>query len=74
MVEDFQTTDIVLAAVLRVSGYELKKIQREGNKGTFFFSDVEKELLQKYDFGNALVEPVAFNASIKSLTTAVKRS
>lgn len=73
MVEEFFTTDIVLAAVLRINGYELKKIVREGNKGTFFFSNVDKDLLQRYDFGHALVEPVAFNTTIKALTTAVKR-
>jgi hypothetical protein len=72
-IENFKTTDIVLAAVLKVNGYELKSITKEGNKGTFYFNNVSKDLLQKYDFGNMMVEPVAFNSAIKTLTTAVKR-
>ena len=69
----FNTSDIVLAAVLRISGQELVSISREGNRGIFNFEDVDEEILRDYDFGNCRVEPVAFNTAIKALTGAVKR-
>jgi hypothetical protein len=71
--ELFSTTDIVLAACLKVKGYTLDRIERTGNKGTFFFADVPEELISKYDLGNMTVEPVAFNNAIKALTTAARR-
>ena len=70
---EFHTTDIVLAAYLRVNGYALNSILKTGNKGTFVFHDVDPALVCEYDWGNAQVEPVAFNNTIKQLTTSVRR-
>ena len=70
---DYSTTDIVLAAYLRVVGCTLKEIQKSGAKGTFIFEGVTEELLRLYDLGQARVEPVQFNYNIKSLTTSVRR-
>ncbi len=69
----FSTTDIVLAAALKVLGYRLMSIDKMNNKGTFFFDGVSDEVLGDYDIGKILVEPVAFNNAIKSLTTAARR-
>lgn len=70
---EHHTTDIVLAAYLRLNGCVLKQISKQGSKGTFIFEDVTEELLRTYDLGQAQVEPVLFNNTIKQLTTSVRR-
>lgn len=71
----YKTTDIVLAASLKVHGFPLANIERVGNtnKGIFIFDDVDDEFITNYDLGKVLVEPVAFNNVIKQLTTSVRR-
>ena len=69
----FKTTDIILAAVLRLIDVELIDIEVIGNKGTFVFANVDSEFLSQYDLGKCTVEPVAFNNMIKQLTTSVRR-
>lgn len=71
--DSFKTTDIILAAVLRLSGADLIDIEIMGNKGTFVFVNVDDELLSRYDLGKCSVEPVAFNNMVKQLTTSVRR-
>ena len=72
---EYKTTDIVLAASLKVHGYSLDNIERVGNtnKGTFVFMDVDDKFITDYDLSKVLVEPVAFNNAIKQLTTSVRR-
>ena len=70
---EYKTSDIVLASYLRLSGHDILRIEKVGLKGTFVFGDIDDELIQTYDFGRARVEPTAFNNTIKSLTTAVRR-
>lgn len=69
----FATFDIVLAATLSIKGYKLLKIELEGKRGSFVFESVPESLILEFDTRNVLVEPQAFNAMIRSLTTAVKR-
>lgn len=69
-----ETQDIVLAATLKVLGYRLDTIQKIGNKGIFFFNDVDESVVNDYDLGNLKVEPVSFNSAIKALTTASRRT
>lgn len=69
----YATQDIVLAAALKVLGYKMDRIEKTGNKGTFFFIDVDQDVLHQFDLGKLLVEPVSFNGAIKSLTTATRR-
>ena len=69
----YKTSDIVLAAFLKLSSCQLVGIDKQGQKGTFIFSGVTEELISTYDFSRALVEPVAFNNAVKSLTTSVRR-
>lgn len=68
-----ETQDIVLAASLKVLGFKLNKIEKEGNRGTFFFEKVQPIIVNDYHLGNVRVEPGAFNSAIKSLTTAARR-
>lgn len=70
---NFETQDIVLAATLKVHGYKLDRIEKTGNKGTFFFIGVDNGVVTDFDTGNCKVEPIAFNNAIKSLTTATRR-
>ena len=69
----FKTSDIILAAVLRLQGHALEEIECVGNKGTFAFSNVNPNFITEYDLGQVLVEPVSFNNTIKQLTTSVRR-
>lgn len=70
---EYRTSDIVLAACLRLNEVELISIEVTGNKGTFVFANVDAEFINDYDLGRRQVEPVAFNNMIKQLTTSVKR-
>lgn len=70
---EYKTTDIVLAAFLRLTGCQMAGIEKQGQKGTFVFNNVDDALVSSYDLGQALVEPVAFNNTIKQLTTSVRR-
>ncbi len=69
----FETTDIVLAAYLKTRGFKLHEIVKNGNKGTFVFTNVDEEIINEYDLGQASVEPKALNYEIKALTTAARR-
>lgn len=69
----YKTSDIVLAAFLKLSGCQMSGIEKQGQKGTFVFDQVADHLITTYDLGKASVEPVAFNNAIKSLTTSVRR-
>lgn len=69
----FSTVDIILAAYLKVKGYRLQNIIRNGNRGTFMFDEIPANVLEEYDLGDALVEPKALNSEVRSLTTATRR-
>lgn len=73
MKTEYKTTDIVLAASLRVHNYKMNSIEVVGNRGTFVFENVDDEFLLQYDLSKCTVEPVAFNNQIKQLTTSVRR-
>ena len=68
-----ETSDICLAASLRVYGYTLQEILKEERRGIFVFVDVDDDIVSKYNLGQLLVEPNAFHAAVKFLTMAVKR-
>jgi hypothetical protein len=73
MNDEFRTTDIVLAAFLRLNSQSMSRIEKIGTKGTFVFKNVPPEMVLAFDLGNAQVEPIAFNNMIKQLTTSVRR-
>lgn len=73
MQTNFSTADIILAAYLKIKGYKLQNIIRNGNRGTFVFDEIPNDVLETYDLGNALVEPKALNNEVRSLTTATRR-
>lgn len=71
--EKFGTTDIVLAAYLKIQGYKMIEILKNGTKGTFVFSGIPDEIIDSYDLGQTLIEPKSLNYEIKALTTAARR-
>ncbi len=71
--QSISTSDIVLAATLKVKGFVLNRIEKNGNKGIFIFDDVDVSVVEDYDLGKCLVEPISFNNAIKALTTATRR-
>lgn len=71
--KQFKTSDILLAASLRVHGYPMVNIEKQGTRGIFVFDDIPDEFIRDYDLNKVQVEPIAFNNFIKSLTTAVRR-
>ncbi len=68
-----ETSDICLAASLRVYGYTLQEILKEERRGIFVFVEVDDDIVSKYNLGQLLVEPNDFHAAVKFLTMAVKR-
>lgn len=73
MKQHVETSDIVLAATLKVKGFRLERIEKDGKRGIFCFADVETRVLNEYNLGQSMVEPQSFNNAIKALTTATKR-
>jgi hypothetical protein len=71
--DKFSTSDIVLASCLKLAGYELDHIDRDGNKGVFVFNAVDQQFIDDVDLGKHKVEPVQFNNTIRHLTTSVRR-
>lgn len=71
--QTISTSDIVLAATLKVKGFVLNRIEKNGSKGIFIFDNVEVSAIEDYDLGKCLIEPIAFNNAIKALTTATRR-
>lgn len=70
---EYKTSDIVLAASLRVHGHKISTILIDNGRGTFVFNAVPDEFLTDYELGKCLVNPVDFNNQIKTLTTSVRR-
>lgn len=70
---EYKTTDIVLAAFLKLNNCVMARIEKQGQRGTFVFETVDPVLVSDYDLGHARVEPVAFNNTVKQLTTSVRR-
>jgi hypothetical protein len=73
IIQEYKTSDIVLASYLCLEGHEVAEIECVGNKGTFVFHQIPQDLIIKFDLGSARVEPISFNTAIRRLTTAVKR-
>jgi hypothetical protein len=71
--EKLETTDIVLAAYLKVQNFRMVEILKNGTKGTFVFVNVPEKIINDYDLGQSRVEPKALNYEIKALTTAARR-
>jgi len=72
MTDNYRTTDIVLAAYLRLNNCILVNIEKQNQQGTFVFSSVSIDQVKQYQLGNAIVEPKMFNNMIKHLSNSVR--
>ena len=72
---EFKTTDIVLASTLIVHKYNLQTIEvaKQSDKGTFVFEQIPESFIDDFYIGNIKVEPIAFNNTIRRLTSSVRR-
>lgn len=73
---DFQTTDLVLAAVLRLNDNEMSHIELTGKgrtRGIFHFKEVDSEFLMDFEHGNVRVEPSEFHSMTRRLTDSIRR-
>ena len=70
---ELHTKDIVLAAYLKCTGHTIVSIDIDKQKGTFIFEIEDNSIIDQFNLGNASVEPVSFNNTIKMLTTACRR-
>lgn len=73
MLSLFRTTDIVLAACLKLEGFLLQRIECRGKQGTFVFADVDPNIIDAFNCGRIVVEPVQFHGMVRQLSTAVVR-
>lgn len=69
----YKTSDIVLAAYLVVSGCNLDRIEKQGQKGTFVFNNVKQDMIDAFNLNKARVEPIRFYNMVRQLTTNVRR-
>ena len=70
--QEYITSDIVLAASLKLSNTPMDRISiRDGRRGEFIFRNVDEELIDKVMMGKILVEPYAFHNEVKHLTTVI---
>ncbi len=74
IIEEYKTTDIMLAAVLKLHNFSLDKIVIMGSKGVFYFKDVVQKVEEDFYNGKLAVEPISYHNNIKFLTTAVRRN
>lgn len=70
----YETTDLTLAAALRIHEVPLDRIVlTEKKRGVFCFVNVPYNLLEQFDLQQLQVEPFAFHQMIIKLSTAVRR-
>ncbi len=74
----YGTSDIVLAASLKMHGAQLLRISvtalpSGAKRGVFHFADIDEDLLFSFDAGLFLVEPIAFNSEIRALNASIRR-
>lgn len=74
MLTIFKTTDIVLAACLKLQGYALTEIRCTGKQGTFVFADVDSNTIREFNCAHLLVEPVQFHSMVRQLSASVLRA
>ena len=73
VISEFNTTDLPLAAFLRINGYKLIEVRSKGQKGEFVFKDVPRQLLNDYNADNCVVEPKLFSSVMRQMVQSAKR-
>lgn len=70
---NYRTTDIVLAACLKLDLHSLECIEVVGRRGTFVFKEVSEKFINEFNCGRVRVDPVAFHGMLRQLSTSVNR-
>jgi HAMP domain-containing protein len=73
MTTEYRTSDIVLAACLRLHDVRLDRIEIVGTRGIFIFTDVPEDFTRAFDAGEVRVEPTSFNNEIRTINKAIRR-
>lgn len=69
----YRTTDIVLAACLKMLGFEMESIEVEGRRGTFVFANIPESTIMEFNCGKIRVDPVSFHGMLRQLSTSDNR-
>ena len=72
-IEKFATTDLPLAAFLKMNGYKLSEVKSKGIKGEFVFDNVPRQLLNDYNADTCTVEPKMFSSVMRQMVQSAKR-
>ena len=74
IIPSYVTTDLVLAATLRIYDIVLDNMTMVDKKrAVFYFNNVPDDLLMKFDTQQLSVEPIAFHNAVVALSNAIKR-
>lgn len=71
--QQYKTSDIILASVLKCQGINLIDIEVVGNRGFFIFESVDEEFINDFNLGKLRVEPTQYHNAVKQLTASVRR-
>lgn len=74
MKRNIETSDLTLAAFLKLNGFKLDYIEKRGKQSYFCFVDVLNQKLEEFNAGKSLVEPMAYDEAFKALAASIKRN
>jgi len=74
LLENYKTAHLPLAAYLSVNGCQVLKIEAQGGRGVFTFAFVNRELINKFNTGQAVIEPGDFAIKMSQLTQTARRA
>lgn len=73
ILSNYKTSDIVLAAVLKIHGFKLVDVIMHGKKGTFHFVQVDDDIINRFNFDGMMIEPKCLHSQIRDLSTLIRR-
>ena len=73
--KSFSSSDIVLSAVLKISGFRLLHVRRDGSKAIFVFEDkLERpEIVMRLVNREMKIEPLRFMEEIRNLKSLTRQ-
>ena len=73
ILNEFKTSDVSLAAYLKMQSFTIIDVEVVRTKGFFKFDKIEREEVTKFNNGTATVEPGEFSAVMRQLIQTVRR-
>lgn len=68
----YATNNIAVATALKVYGFKIDNISMTGRLATFHFEESAKNVAHQITLGNKTVEPIAFHAELRRLSTLAR--